>query len=116
MKMPGIGGVLLLFMFVSISSLATTLTTEQYLNPKKKSAAILLVAPPALGHIIPLLRLGEVLVKRGHDVGFCTTEILGVNITQESCKQYGIKFISAGLDPYTWYMLGCNIRLSWQCH
>ena len=71
---------------------------------KQSRAAILLVAPPAMGHIIPLLRLGEALVNRGHQVGFCTTEIAGVNITQEGCKQHGLKFISAGLDPYTWYV------------
>ena len=69
-----------------------------------KSSRVLLVAPPAMGHIIPLLRLGEELVRRGHTVGFCTTKISGVNITEESCKKYGLIYLNAGLDPYTWYV------------
>lgn len=70
----------------------------------KQNSRVLLVAPPAMGHIIPLLRLGEELVKRGHTVGFCTTKISGVNITEESCNQYGLIYLNAGLDPYTWYV------------
>lgn len=69
-----------------------------------KNSRVLLVAPPAMGHIIPLLRLGEELVKRGHTVGFCTTKIIGVNITEESCRQHGLIYLNAGLDPYTWYV------------
>lgn len=85
-------------------SLVAPFTTMPDFFKDKKSAAILLVAPPAMGHIIPLMRLGEMLLKRGHQVGFCSTEIVGVNITQEGCKQYGLKFLNAGLDPYTWYV------------
>ena len=93
--------ILLLFLLGSVSS---SLATEQSLVSGKKNATILLVAPPAMGHIIPLLRLGKELVKRGHRVGFCSTKISGVNITEEGCKQYGLTFLNAGLDPYTWYV------------
>ena len=91
------------FLLLLLGSMGTSLAAKHGLTMDQRSAKILLVAPPAMGHIIPLLRLGEMLVKRGHQVGFCTTEVAGTNITQEGCKQYGIKFIAAGPDPFTWY-------------
>ena len=94
------GRILLLLLLGTVSSYR--LAVEQ--GSDKKNTRVLLVAPPAVGHIIPLLRLGEELVKRGHTVGFCTTKISGVNITEESCKKYGLIYLNAGLDPYTWYV------------
>ena len=94
----------LLLLLGNTPNLATSLVAKQDLTMGQKSARILLVAPPAMGHIIPLFRLGEILVKRGHQVGFCTTEVAGTNITQECCKQYGIEFIAAGPDPFSWYV------------
>ena len=94
--------ILILLLLGTVSS---SLAIEEDLNVSdKKNARVLLVAPPAMGHIIPLLRLGEELVKCGHMVGFCTTKISGINITKESCNKYGLIYLNAGLDPYTWYV------------
>ena len=79
-------------------------TLSVSVDDSNAGSRILLVAPPAMGHIIPLLRLGETLVKRGHQVGFCTTDIVGVNITREQCKKRGLTLVNAGTDPYTWYV------------
>ena len=92
---------LLLLGTVSSCSLAVE---QNFKVSDKRNTRVLLVAPPAMGHIIPLLRLGEELVKRGHTVGFCTTKISGMNVTEESCKKYGLIYLNAGLDPYTWYV------------
>ena len=93
-----------ILLLVLLGNVSRSLAIEHDVVSVKKNATILLVAPPAIGHIIPLLRLGEELVKRGHRVGFCSTKISGVNITEESCKKYGLTFLNAGLDPYTWYV------------
>jgi hypothetical protein len=87
----------------TVSSCSPPLEQDFKVSDKKKSR-VLLVAPPAIGHIIPLLRLGEELVQRGHTVGFCSTKISGMNITEETCKKYGLIYLNAGLDPYTWYV------------
>ena len=99
------GRVLLLLvpLLSAVSSCSLPLEQDSKFSDKK-SSRVLLVAPPAMGHIIPLLRLGEELVQRGHTVGFCTTKITGMNITEESCKKYGLIYLNAGLDPYTWYV------------
>lgn len=94
--------VFLLLLLGSMPSLGTYLTAKHHPTMDQKSSRILLVAPPATGHIIPLLRLGEMLVKSGHQVGFCTTEVAGTNITQKGCKQYGITYIAAGPEPFSW--------------
>ena len=96
--MFGTGKLFVLLFLGSISAVAAVSR-----DGEAQGSKVLLVAPPAMGHIIPLLRLGETLVKRGHHVGFCTTDIVGVNITRESCRKYGLVFLDAGVDPYTWY-------------
>ena len=65
----------------------------------KRGSSILLVCPPAAGHVLPLVRLGSELLNQGHRVYFCSTEVRGQNFTWELCESHGIKFISAGLDP-----------------
>lgn len=65
----------------------------------KRGSSILLVSPPAAGHVLPLVRLGRELLNQGHRVYFCSTEVMGWNFTWEVCESHGIKFISAGLDP-----------------
>ena len=66
---------------------------------QKRDSSILLVSPPAAGHVLPLVRLGRELLSQGHRVYFCSTEVMGWNFTWEVCESHGIKFISAGLDP-----------------
>ena len=99
------GRILLLLLLLLGTVSSCSLAVEQNFKVSdKRNTRVLLVAPPAMGHIIPLLRLGEELVKRGHTVGFCTTKISGMNVTEESCKKYGLIYLNAGLDPYTWYV------------
>ena len=99
------GRILLLLLLLLGTVYSCSLAVEQNFKVSdEKNTRVLLVAPPAMGHIIPLLRLGKELVKRGHTVGFCTTKISGMNISEESCKKYGLIYLNAGLDPYTWYV------------
>ena len=68
-------------------------------EPKRLS--ILIVSSFLSGHQIPLLAVGDELVRRGHSVSFFTTEINGSNLIPHLPRQLGMTFLSAGIDPRT---------------
>lgn len=61
--------------------------------------SVLLISSFYSGHIIPLLAVGEELVRRGHTVSFFTTKINGSNLIPDVPIEIGMHFINAGSDP-----------------
>ncbi len=65
-----------------------------------KSVSVLLVNGLYTGHLLPLLNLGEELVRRGHTVTLVANVLNGSHTYPDLPEQVGIKFISAGYDPF----------------
>ena len=68
-------------------------------QPKRTKAklSILLLSVPFVGHVAPLLALGEELVCRGHAVSLCALVTEGVpNKPEGMVRRAGISFINAG--------------------
>ena len=61
-----------------------------------RNLSILLASLSFTGHVIPALALGEELVRRGHQVTLCTTELEGKDLAKSKTEEVGIKLISAG--------------------
>ena len=78
---------------------SVNIDTENGGEPKRLS--ILIVSSFLSGHQIPLLAVGDELVRRGHSVSFFTTEINGSNLIPHLPRQLGMTFLSAGVDPRT---------------
>ena len=61
--------------------------------------SILIVSSPTSGHIIPLLNLGEELLRRGHNVTVCSLDSWEDN--EKRVTDRGLAYLSAGEFPYT---------------
>ena len=99
---------LLLLVLTSFALGADTADTAEREEPevdgesqKSKRLSVLIISSFFSGHQIPLLAVGEELVRRGHNVSFFTTEISGSNLIPDVPRQLGMAFISAGPDPRT---------------
>ena len=67
------------------------------LKRTKAKLSILLLSVPFVGHVAPLLALGEELVCRGHAVSLCALVTEGVpNKPEGMVRRAGISFINAG--------------------
>lgn len=100
---------------VSVDSLSQSIIKNEVQVPQKDDSVldILLVSAPAIGHLIPLSRLGQELTLRGHRVSLCTTVVGGWNVSKEIVQRHDISFISAGLDPHNRYdKMGTTLRPS----
>ena len=60
--------------------------------------SVLLLNGLYLGHLFPLVSLGEELVRRGHNVTLCANVLKGSSIYPEIAERVGIQFVSAGYD------------------
>ena len=59
-----------------------------------KPLNVLFVSVPLPGHANALLALGEELVRRGHNVTFCSTDS-SIKLN-DKVKERGMKYLSAG--------------------
>ena len=83
--------------FIGLLLAAITAGSHEGQAEKREPLSVLLLSIPLLGHVFPLLALGEELVRRGHSVSLCTTVVKGVpNKQAEMAKRVGIGFIDAG--------------------
>ena len=76
-----------------------TKLADRCIQPKRTKAklSILLLSVPFVGHVAPLLALGEELVCRGHAVSLCAPVTEGVpNKPEGMARRAGISFINAG--------------------
>ena len=69
--------------------------------PESKPLSLLLVSGIQPGHIVPLVKLGHELVKRGHNVSLCSPEMEGSDLLPHLPESVGINFISAGSSVFT---------------
>ena len=84
---------------IIITSRSTLDLQDEKPNPERansKNLSILLAALSFTGHITPAVALGEELVRRGHQVTLCTTELEGKDLAKSKAEEVGIKLISAG--------------------
>jgi len=93
---------LLLLVLYSLSWDVSTSTKHQDGGHVGKSLSLLLTTLPYPGHVTPAAALGEELVRRGHNVTFCTTLLEGNDIAQRKAKEAGMNFLSAGPDFLTY--------------
>ena len=67
--------------------------------PEAKPISVLILNGFFVGHLFPLITLGEELVKRGHNVTLCSTVMEGARWhSGEVASAAGINFLSAGPD------------------
>ena len=78
-----------------IFSPGSTLTQNQN-RTNSRTLSILLASLSLTGHITPAVALGEELVRRGHQVTLCTTELEGKDLAKKKTDEAGIKLVSAG--------------------
>ena len=74
--------------------LNSNLTSYTIASSTVKALKVLFVSVPLPGHTNALLALGEELVRRGHNVSFCSTDSWDNLI--EKVMERGIKYLSAG--------------------
>ena len=53
------------------------------------------------GHVVQMVNFGHELVKRGHNVSLCSTEMEGSDLLPHLPESVGINFISAGRSVFT---------------
>ena len=70
-------------------------------SKNSKILSVLLVTPPAPGHFIKMVAIGEALVTRGHNVTLCSTEREGSGMVRKTVARIGMNFLSAGQDPFS---------------
>ena len=93
---------LLLLVLYSLSWDVSTSTKHQDGGHVGKSLSILLTTLPYPGHVTPAAALGEELVRRGHNVTFCTTLLEGNDIAQRKAREAGMNLLSTGPDFLTY--------------
>ena len=76
-------------------------SSESLLNGAQKHLSVLMLNGFFVGHLFPLVSLGEELVKRGHNVTLCSTVMEGNKMLPSVPESVGIKFLSAGHDDMT---------------
>ena len=72
---------------------------KSVLDGKTSRISVLLIPQPDPTHVFQMSAIGEALVRRGHNVTLCTTEIVGNDLVQRVTAQTGMSFLSAGPDP-----------------
>ena len=63
--------------------------------------SILMTTGFFIGHLYPMLSLGEELIRRGHNVTLCTTIMKGSPVIPSLPEKLGIRVLSAGADNLT---------------
>ena len=73
----------------------------------KITLSVLLITLEEAGHSVPMIALGEALVKKGHKVKLVANEIPGTSDSSSKisraktwCEERGIAFVSAGVIPF----------------
>ena len=93
---------LLLFLCISQNTLGIKNQKDhmfQTTQGNDNKFSILIVSSPTSGHIIPLLNLGEELLRRGHNVTVCSLDSWEDN--KKRVTDRGLAYLSAGELPYT---------------
>ena len=65
-------------------------------TPKGRFIRVLLLSSYFVGHQIPMISIGEELVRRRHNVTLFTTEMKGSNVVPQLVERAGLFFLSAG--------------------
>ena len=85
---------LLLFLFRLYPVIYSNHVNSNPTNSTVKPLNVLFVSGPLPGHANPLIALGEELVRRGHNVTFCSTD--PTDKLMNKAMERGIRYLSAG--------------------
>ena len=74
------------------------LKSGEFESQEDRKISVLLINGLYLGHLFPLVSLGEELVRRGHNVTLCANVLKGSSIYPEIAERVGIQFLNPGYD------------------